>query len=163
MPKSRLEAFSVLAIIITIMVLEFKVPAGPISLSLFHATRRVTAAVLWSNLHLLFWLSLPSFATAWMGQNQFAPLPTARYGVVLLLAGTAYFTLPQAILADQGPDFSLALALGRDWKGKLSLLIYVAAIPLAFVNPRISNALYIVVALWWVVPDRRIEQALAQR
>jgi len=149
MPKNRLEAFSdgVLAIIITIMVLELKVPRGadlatlagllPIFLSyllsfvyvgiywnnhhhLFHATHRVTAAVLWSNLHLLFWLSLLPFATAWMGQNQFAPLPTALYGVVLLLAALAYFILQQVILADQGPGSPLAVALGPDWKGKLS-------------------------------------------
>ncbi len=192
MPKSRLEAFSdgVLAIIITIMVLELKVPRGadlatlsglyPVFLSyilsflyvgiywnnhhhLFHATRRVTAAVLWSNLHLLFWLSLLPFATAWMGQNQFAPLPTALYGTVLLLSGVAYFILQRCILTDQGPDSPLALAFGRDWKGKLSLVLYTVAIPLAFVNPWISNTLYSVVALLWIVPDRRIERALAQR
>ncbi|MCX6606948.1 MAG: TMEM175 family protein [Acidobacteria bacterium] len=192
MPKSRLEAFSdgVLAIIITIMVLELKVPRGadlatlsglyPVFLSyilsflyvgiywnnhhhLFHATRRVTAAVLWANLHLLFWLSLLPFATAWMGQNQFAPLPTALYGVVLLLAGVAYFILQRCILIDQGPDSPLALAFGRDRKGKLSLVLYTVAIPLAFVNPWISNTLYSVVALLWIVPDRRIERALVQR
>jgi len=192
MPKNRLEAFSdgVLAIIITIMVLELKVPRGadlatlagllPIFLSyllsfvyvgiywnnhhhLFHATHRVTAAVLWSNLHLLFWLSLLPFATAWMGQNQFAPLPTALYGVVLLLAALAYFILQQVILADQGPGSPLAVALGPDWKGKLSPLFYLAAIPLAFVNPWLSNLLYTIVALLWIVPDRRIERAFAKR
>jgi len=192
MPKNRLEAFSdgVLAIIITIMVLELKVPRGadlatlagllPIFLSyllsfvyvgiywnnhhhLFHATHRVTAAVLWSNLHLLFWLSLLPFATAWMGQNQFAPLPTALYGVVLLLAALAYFILQQIILADQGPGSPLAVALGPDWKGKLSPLFYLAAIPLAFVNPWLSNLLYTIVALLWIVPDRRIERAFAKR
>ena len=189
MTKNRLEAFSdgVLAIIITIMVLELKVPHGddfaalkpllPVFLSyvlsflyvgiywnnhhhLLHSTQQVSGAILWANLHLLFWLSLFPFATGWMGENHFTPMPTAAYGVVLLLAGVAYYILQLAIIARHGPQSVLAKALGRDWKGKLSLVVYLVAIPLAFANPWISNALYVLVALWWLIPDRRIERAL---
>ena len=189
MEKNRLEAFSdgVLAIIITIMVLELKVPRGagfkdlepmiPVFSSyvlsfiyvgiywnnhhhLFHTTRRVSAGILWSNLHLLFWLSLFPFATAWVGENHAAPAPTVVYGAVLTLAGVAYYILQCTIIANQGHDSLLAAALGRDWKGKLSPAIYLAAIPVAFVNPWAANALYACVALLWLVPDRRIERAL---
>ena len=189
MTKNRLEAFSdgVLASIITIMVLELKVPHGddfaalkpllPVFLSyvvsflyvgiywnnhhhLLHSTQQVSGAILWANLHLLFWLSLFPFATGWMGENHFTPMPTAAYGVVLLLAGVAYYILQLAIIARHGPQSVLAKALGRDWKGKLSLVVYLVAIPLAFANPWISNTLYVLVALWWLIPDRRIERAL---
>jgi uncharacterized membrane protein len=190
MEKNRLEAFSdgVLAIIITIMVLELKVPQGnrlealapmvPVFCSyvlsfiyvgiywnnhhhLFQTSRHVSAAILWSNLHLLFWLSLFPLATAWMGQNRLAPVPIAAYGVVLLMAAIAYYILQSAIMAHEGGRQSLlAAAVGRDWKGKLSPLFYLAAIPLAFVAPLISNFLYVFVALLWLVPDRRIERAL---
>jgi uncharacterized membrane protein len=189
MEKNRLEAFSdgVLAIIITIMVLELKVPYGaqfselspliPVFASyvlsflyvgiywnnhhhLFQITRRVSASILWSNLHLLFWLSLFPFATAWMGENRMAPAPTAVYGVVLLPAGIAYYILQCAIIAREGRNSLLASAVGRDWKGKLSPLIYLLAVPLAFFSPWIANALYAFVALLWLVPDRRIERAL---
>jgi uncharacterized membrane protein len=189
MEKNRLEAFSdgVLAIIITIMVLELKVPGGTAFASLkplipvfssyvlsfiyvgiywnnhhhlFHATRHVSARILWSNLHLLFWLSLFPFATAWMGENSVAPVPTAAYGVVLLLAAIAYYILQQAIIAREGRASLLASAVGRDWKGKLSPVIYLAAVPLAFISPWIANSLYAFVALLWLVPDRRIERAL---
>ena len=191
MTKNRLEAFSdgVLAIIITIMVLELKVPHGddfaalkpllPVFLSyvvsflyvgiywnnhhhLLHSTQQVSAGILWANLHLLFWLSLFPFATGWMGENHFTPMPTAAYGVVLLLAGVAYYLLQLAIIARHGPQSVLAKAVGRDWKGKLSLVVYLVAIPLAFASPWISNALYVLVALWWLIPDRRIERALGQ-
>ena len=190
MNKNRLEAFSdgVLAIIITIMVLELKVPHGdtfaalsPLWPTLFsyalsfvyigiywnnhhhllHATRTVSGGVLWANLHLLFWLSLVPFATAWMGENHFAPAPTALYGVPLLCAAIAYTILQNAIVAQQGRDGVLAHALGSDRKGKLSLGTYVAAIPLAFVHEAIAQALYVAVALVWLVPDRRIEKALS--
>jgi uncharacterized membrane protein len=189
MEKNRLEAFSdgVLAIIITIMVLELKVPHGsqfaalrpliPVFSSyvlsfiyvgiywnnhhhLFHATRRVSAGILWANLHLLFWLSLFPFATAWVGENHVSYAPTALYGFVLLLAGIAYYVLQTAIMAQQGPSSILASALGRDIKGKLSPVIYLAAIPLAFVNAWLANGLYALVALLWLVPDRRLERAL---
>jgi uncharacterized membrane protein len=192
MTRSRLEAFSdgVIAIIITIMVLELKVPHGdnlaalrpllPVFLSyvlsflyvgiywnnhhhLFHSTMHVSAGILWANLHLLFWLSLFPFATGWMGENQFTAVPTAVYGVVLLMAAVAYYTLQLAIIARQGPESLLARALGQDWKGKLSLGVYLVAIPLALVNPWISNALYVLVALWWLVPDRRIERVLNEK
>jgi uncharacterized membrane protein len=192
METNRLEAFSdgVLAIIITIMVLELKVPQSaelaalasviPVFSSyvlsfiyvgiywnnhhhLFHTTRRVSAGILWSNLHLLFWLSLFPFATAWMGANHVAPVPTAVYGVVLLLAGVAYYILQSAIVRHEGRNSLLASALGRDWKGKLSPLIYLAAVPLAFVRPWIANGLYAFVALLWLVPDRRIERALRRQ
>ena len=117
---------------------------------------------MWANLHLLFWLSLLPFATGWMGENHFTPTPTATYGVVLLLAAVAYFILQFAIIARHGPQSLLARALGRDRKGKLSIVAYLVAIPLSFVNPRISNALYIVVALIWLIPDRRIERVLKE-
>jgi uncharacterized membrane protein len=130
---------------------------------LLHTTRRVSAGILWSNLHLLFWLSLFPFATAWMGQNHVAPVPTAAYGVVLLLAAIAYYILQSAIIAHEGRRSLLASALGRDWKGKLSPVIYLTAIPLAFVSPWIANGLYASVAALWLVPDRRIERALQGR
>ncbi|HZO52796.1 MAG TPA: TMEM175 family protein [Bryobacteraceae bacterium] len=189
MQKNRLEAFSdgVMAIIITIMVLELKVPHGtdfaalkpliPVFLSyvlsffyvgiywnnhhhLCHSARTVSAGILWANLHLLFWLSLFPFSTAWIGENHLAPLPTAAYGFVLLMAAIAYYLLQCAILAKEGRDSLLAEALGRDWKGKLSPVIYLAAIPLAFVNPWISSGLYVFAALLWLIPDRRIERVI---
>src|SRR5689334_10132226 len=192
MEKNRLEAFSdgELAIIITIMVLELKVPHGvdfealqpvlPVFLSyvlsflyvgiywnnhhhMFHTTKYVSAGILWANLHLLFWLSLFPFATAWMGENHLASTPTAAYGLVLLMAAIAYYVLQHAIIVDQGRNSLLASAIGRDWKGKLSLLFYLAAIPLAFVSPWIASALYTLVALLWLIPDRRIERALEKR
>ena len=191
MGKGRLEAFSdgVLAIVITIMVLELKVPHGsdlaslrpllPVFLSyvlsfvyvgiywnnhhhMLHAARKVGGGVLWSNLHLLFWLSLFPFATAWMGENHVAAAPTALYGVVLLFAAIAYYVLQRSILVNEGPRSLLASALGRDWKGKLSPVIYLAAIPLALLSPWISNGLYAFVALLWLIPDRRIERALQE-
>jgi uncharacterized membrane protein len=189
MEKNRLEAFSdgVIAIIITIMVLELKVPhatelAGlkpllPVFLSyvlsflyvgiywnnhhhMFHSTRHVTGGILWANLHLLFWLSLFPVTTGWVGENHLAPIPTAAYGFVLLMAGVAYYILQLAIIRQQGNDSLLKRAIGSDWKGKLSPAIYFLAIPLAFVSPWISNALYVFVALLWLIPDRRIERAL---
>ncbi len=192
MERNRLEAFSdgVLAIIITIMVLELKLPHGvdlaalkpllPIFSSyvlsfvyvgiywnnhhhLFHSTKHVSAGILWANLHLLFWLSLFPFSTGWMGENHVAPTPTAVYGLVLLMAAVAYYILQCAIIAHQGRNSLLASALGRDWKGKLSPALYLAAIPLAFVSPWIANGLYAFVALLWLVPDRRIERALDKR
>ena len=191
MTKNRLEAFSdgVLAIIITIMVLELKVPHGddfaalkpllPVFLTyvlsflyvgiywnnhhhLLHSTRQVSGGILWANLHLLFWLSLFPFATGWMGENHFTPMPTAVYGAVLLMAALAYFILQHAIIAQQGAQSLLATALGSDWKGKLSPVLYLAAIPLAFVGPWISAALFVLVALLWLIPDRRIERALKE-
>jgi uncharacterized membrane protein len=192
MEKNRLEAFSdgVIAIIITIMVLELKVPDHaegiadlkeklPVFLSyilsyiyvgiywtnhhhMFHSTKKVTGGILWANLHLLFWLSLFPFTTAWVGANHLAPVPTAVYGFVLLMAAIAYYILQQAIITQQGNGSLLAKAIGRDWKGKLSPLCYLAAIPLAFVSVWISNGLFIFVALLWLVPDRRIERALAK-
>jgi uncharacterized membrane protein len=195
MQKNRLEAFSdgVLAIIITIMVLELKVPhgeggaewarlveLGPVILSyilsfvyvgiywnnhhhLFHGTGHVTGGILWANLHLLFWLSLFPFTTGWMGENQFEALPTAVYGVVLFMAAVAYYVLQLTIIVEQGRQGFLAKAVGRDWKGKLSPVIYLAAIPLAFLSPALANALYVLVALIWLVPDRRIERHLAAK
>ena len=186
MGKVRLEAFSdgVIAILITIMVLELKVPHGadlealrpllPVFLTyvlsfvflgiywnnhhhMLHATSRINGAILWANLHLLFWLSLVPFVTGWMGENHFAPLPTAVYGGVLLLAAIAYWILKSAIIADQGKDSRLAAAVGNDLKGKLSAALYAAAIPLAFVNEWIADAIYVLVAFMWLVPDRRIE------
>ncbi len=185
----RIEAFSdgVLAIIITIMVLEMKVPHGtdaaslrpllPVFLSyvlsfvyvgiywnnhhhLLRATERVRGAVLWANLHLLFWLSLVPFVTGWMGENSFGPLPTALYGVVMLLAAVAYWVLQSTILAGQGRDSALAVALKGDIKGKISPVLYVAAIPLALWKPWIAGVLYAAVALLWLVPDPRIARAL---
>jgi uncharacterized membrane protein len=190
MGKSRLEAFSdgVIAIIITIMVLELKVPHGesvdalsplvPVFLSyvlsfiyvgiywnnhhhMLHACRNVTGPILWANLHLLFWLSLFPFATGWMGENHFAAAPSAAYGVVLLMAAVAYWLLQQIIIASQGRESLLRKAVGSDWKGKLSPLVYVIAIATAFWSQWISQGLYVLVALVWLVPDRRIENALA--
>jgi uncharacterized membrane protein len=192
MKSTRLEAFSdgVLAIIITIMVLEMKVPHGaelgalkpvlPAFSSyvlsfiylgiywnnhhhLFQATEEVSGAILWANLHLLFWLSLFPFTTAWMGENHLASLPTAVYGFVLLMAAAAYYILERAIIARQGRESLLALAIGRDWKGKVSPLLYLAAVPLAFIRSWIAAALYVVVALLWLIPDPRIEKALRNR
>ena len=192
MENTRLEAFSdgVLAIIITIMVLELKVPHGadlaalrpliPVFSSyvlsfiyvgiywnnhhhLFHSSRHVSAGILWANLHLLFWLSLFPFSTAWIGENHVAPMPMAFYGFVLLMAGIAYYILQCAIIAREGRNSLLAQALGRDWKGKLSPVIYLAGMPLAFVDPWISSALYVFAALLWLIPDRRIERALQTR
>ena len=189
MGRGRLEAFSdgVLAILITIMVLDLKVPHEPTPAALLpvfpvflcyvlsfiylaiywnnhhhmlHATERVTGAILWANLHLLFWLSLIPFVTAWMGENHFAAAPTALYGIVLLMAAIAYWLLQQSIVADQGEASLLAAAIGRDLKGKLSPILYAAAVPLAFFDPRMSQALYVLVALMWLVPDRRIVRAL---
>jgi len=190
MGTTRLEAFSdgVLAIIITIMVLELRVPHGdtlealrplvPVFFAyvlsflyigiywnnhhhMLHAASRVTGPILWANLHLLFWLSLLPFATAWAGENHFAAMPTAAYGVVLFMAAIAYWTLQQTILASEGPDSPLARAVGRrDWKGRLSPVAYLAAIALAFVAPWAAQLFYAAVALVWIVPDRRIEHAL---
>jgi len=192
MGKSRLEAFSdgVIAIIITIMVLELKVPRGesidallpliPVFLSyvlsfvyvgiywnnhhhMLHTSHKVTGPMLWANLHLLFWLSLFPFATGWMGENHFAAAPSAVYGVVLLMAAVAYWILQQLIIASRGRDSLLKKAVGSDWKGKVSPLIYLVAIPTAFWAPWVSEGLYVLVALVWLVPDRRIEKALAGR
>jgi len=127
---------------------------------LFHSTKSVDACVLWANLHLLFWLSLFPFATGWVGENHFEAMPTAVYGVVLLMAAIAYYLLQKAIVVQQGPESLLAAAVGKDWKGKMSPICYFAAIPLAFVNVWVSNALYVLVAALWFVPDRRIERAL---
>jgi uncharacterized membrane protein len=127
---------------------------------MLHAVQKVTGAMLWANLHLLFWLSLIPFATGWMGENHFAPAPSALYGVVLLMAGVAYFILQQLIIASQGPDSILKKAIGGDWKGKLSPVLYALAIPLAFWWQWISLGLYVVVALIWLIPDRRIERVL---
>jgi uncharacterized membrane protein len=186
MSKARLEAFSdgVIAILITILVLELKVPHGDDARALapllpnfltyvlsfvylgiywnnhhhmLHAATRINGKILWANLHLLFWLSLVPFTTGWMGENHFAPLPTAVYGAVLLAAAIAYYVLQGALVAEQGPDSKLAAALGRDLKGKISPLLYLAAIPLAFVAEWIADALYVIVALMWLIPDRRIE------
>lgn len=210
MEKNRLEAFSdgVLAIIITIMVLELKVPHGhdfaaikpllPVFLSyvlsfiyvgiywnnhhhMLHSTRRVTGGILWANLHLLFWLSLFPVMTGWVGESwmgenhvpflpeagagadHVAPLPTAVYGCVLLMAAIAYYLLQRAIIASQGRASLLAAAIGCDWKGKLSPVLYLAAIPLAFANSWIASGIYVFVALLWLIPDRRIERVLAER
>jgi uncharacterized membrane protein len=189
MGKSRLEAFSdgVVAIIITIMVLELKVPhdAGfaallpllPVFLSyvlsfiyvgiywnnhhhMLHMTQHVSGGILWANLHLLFWLSLIPFVTGWMGENHFAAAPTALYGFILLMAALAYWLLERSIVRMQGADSPLAAALGRDVKGKLSPLLYILAIGSAFIAPRIAHALYVLVALMWLIPDRRIERRL---
>jgi uncharacterized membrane protein len=190
MGKGRIEAFSdgVIAIIITIMVLELKVPHGtelaslrplwPVFLSyvlsfvnlgiywnnhhhMLHVTERVSGNVLWANLHLLFWLSLVPFVTAWMGENHFAPAPTALYGVVMLLAAIAYWILLRTILAAQGQHSLLAAAVGRDFKGKLSPLLYLIAIPSAVIHQWIAGALYVIVALMWLIPDRRIERRVS--
>jgi uncharacterized membrane protein len=190
MSKGRLEAFSdgVIAILITIMVLELRPPHGadlsalrelvPSFLSyllsfvylgiywnnhhhMLYATDRINGAVLWANLHLLFWLSLVPFGTAWVGQNHRAALPTALYGVLLTCAALSYTILQATIIRHQGPDSKLAAAVGSDRKGKLSLLVYIAAIPLAFVSPAISDVLYAIIAAVWLVPDRRIERRIA--
>jgi uncharacterized membrane protein len=192
MNKNRMEAFSdgVLAIIITIMVLEMKVPHGtdfaalrpllPIFLTyvlsfiylgiywnnhhhMLYATQHVSGAILWANLHLLFWLSLFPFVTGWMGENHFAAMPTALYGVVLLMAAVAYWILQQAIIARHGRESVLAEAVGGDFKGKISPVLYVIAIFSAFFAPWVAGAIYILVAALWLVPDRRIERALVAR
>lgn len=189
MTKGRMEAFSdgVIAIIITIMVLELRppeetdlaalLPLIPVFLSyvlsfvflgiywnnhhhLLQAIRHVDGRVLWANLHLLFWLSLIPFVTAWMGEHNFAPWPVAMYGVVLLLAAIAYFILTRALLAAQGRDSVLATAVGRDAKGLVSLAIYAAAIPIALALPWLAFGLYVLVAIIWLIPDRRIERTL---
>jgi len=191
MPKNRLEAFSdgVIAILITIMVLELKIPHGddwsalrpvlPVLVTyvlsfifiaiywnnhhhMLHATQRVNASILWANNHLLFWLSLIPFVTEWMGENHDAPVPTAAYGVVLVMSAVAYTILLRAILATQPTDSELARAVGRDWKGKVSLGLYVVAIPLAFVNQWLSDACYVTVAIIWFVPDRRMERSMRE-
>ena len=191
MGKSRIEAFSdgVIAIIITIMVLELAPPHVadlsalreliPVFLSyvlsfiiigiywnnhhhLFNAVKRVGGPVLWANLHLLFWLSLFPFCTAWMGENNFSTWPVATYGVVLSLAGVAYYILSQALIAAKGRDSVLAAAVGRDFKGKISVVIYLAAIPLAFMNSFLACALYALVAVMWLIPDRRIERIIGR-
>jgi uncharacterized membrane protein len=130
---------------------------------MLHVTERIGGGILWANLHLLFWLSLFPFATAWMGENRFAPVPTAMYGVVMVMAAFAYWVLQNAILKVEGRDSVLAEAVGRDMKGKLSPVLYLVAIPAAFVSPWISGALYVAVALMWLVPDRRIERVLERR
>jgi len=189
-PKNRLEAFSdgVLAIIITIMVLELKVPHGtepaalrpllPVFLSyvlsfvyvgiywnnhhhMLHATGRVSGSVLWANLHLLFWLSLVPFVTGWMGENHFAAIPVALYGVVLLMAAIAYWILQARIIAAEGPESRLARATRHDVKGRISPVLYLIAIGAAFIDTLISGAIYAAIALMWLVPDRRIERTLA--
>ena len=191
MQKNRLEAFSdgVLAIIITIMVLEMKVPHGvelaalkpilPVFLSyvlsfiyvaiywnnhhhLFHATKQVSGRILWANMHLLFWLSLFPFATGWIGENHLASTPTAVYGFVLFMAAIAYYVLERAIISQQGGDSLLGSAVGSDWKAKLSTLFYLFAIPLSFVSPWIAGGLYLLVALMWIAPDPRIERVVAK-
>ena len=193
MTKGRLEAFSdgVLAIIITIMVLEAKVPHGDASLAalwpiapvfvsyglsflyiaiywnnhhhMFHASSKVDGRVLWANMNLLFWLSLVPFATGWMGENHFAPWPTVLYGVVLLLAAIAYFILELALIAVNGGDSALARAIGRDVKGKVSIALYAVALALASFAGWLALLVYALVALMWLVPDRRIERTLAAR
>jgi uncharacterized membrane protein len=189
MGKGRLEAFSdgVIAIIITIMVLEMKVPHGddlsallpllPILFSyvlsfvyvgiywnnhhhMLHSVQHVNGAMLWANLHLLFWLSLFPFVTGWTGENHFAAMPTALYGAVLFMASIAYWILQLTIIKQQGEASVLAKAVGSDRKGKISQVIYLSAIPLAFLSTGVANGLYILVALMWVIPDRRIERAL---
>ena len=186
MGKGRLEAFSdgVIAIIITIMVLELRVPHGedlaalmplmPVFLSyvlsfvhvaiywnnhhhMLHASRHVNGRILWSNIHLLFWLSLVPFATAWMGENHFAPLPVAVYGSVLFMSGVAYYILAQALASHHGRESDLARALGRDVKGKLSIVLYVIGIGFSFVNHWVALAFYVAVAVMWLIPDRRFE------
>jgi uncharacterized membrane protein len=129
---------------------------------LLHATKHVSGSILWANLHLLFWLSLFPFTTGWMGENHVAPMPAAAYGFVLLMAAIAYYVLQWAIMAKQGRDSVLRSALGQDWKGKMSMVLYLGALPLAFVKPWLSMAVYVFVALMWLVPDRRIERALAK-
>ena len=193
MTRDRLEAFSdgVIAILITIMVLELVVPHGPrladlwplryifisyvlsfVYLAIYwnnhhhmlYVTGRVTGGILWANMHLLFWLSLVPFVTGWMGENHFAKTPTAVYGVVLLMAGAAYFILERTIIRSQGEDSLLARAVGAEFKGKASMVLYAAAIPLAYVEPWLAYGIYAAVALMWLLPDRRIERIVtAQR
>jgi len=187
MEKSRLLAFSdgVIAILITIMVLELKVPheaslgallpVMPVFFSyvlsflyiaiywnnhhhFFHLVHRVDGALLWANMHLLFWLSLVPFTTGWMGENDFAPVPTAVYGVTLLMPALAWRVMQWAIIRAQGRESTFAQALGRDLKGKISPVLYLAGVVMAFVEPRIAGALYLLVALMWLIPDRRIER-----
>ncbi len=189
MRTARVEAFSdgVFAILMTIMVLELKVPEGTGWVELrhtvfsvlmyllsfvflgiywsnhhhmFHATKHVSGSVLWANLHLMFWLSLVPFIMNWMGETGFSPLPTAVYGVVLLLSAVAYTILQTRIIALEGPNSPLAAAVGGDFKGKVSMMLYLAGVFLAFVHPLIADALYVTVALIWLVPDRRIESQL---
>jgi uncharacterized membrane protein len=189
MTRNRLEAFSdaVIAILITIMVLELTIPHADkladlwelryvflsyvlsfVYLAIYwnnhhhtlYLAERVTGGVLWANLHLLFWLSLVPFATAWMGENSFSETPTAVYGVVLLMAAIAYYILIRAIIRSQGRDSLLARAIGNDFKGKLSVVLYAAAIPLALLAPWASLAVYSIVAAIWLVPDRRIEKVV---
>jgi uncharacterized membrane protein len=189
MSKGRLEAFSdgVIAIIITIMVLELKIPHGGhwkelLSLAetflsyvlsfvyvgiywnnhhhMLHACSAVTGAMLWANLHLLFWLSLFPFATGWMGENHFTAAPTALYGLVLLMAAIAYYTLQQTIIRAQGQDSILKKAVGRDWKGKLSLVLYVVAIVVTLRSTGLADGIFVLVALIWLIPDRRIKRVL---
>ena len=191
MGPDRLKAFTdgVLAIIITIMVLELRVPHDaalasvrplvPVVLSyalsfvylmiywnnhhhLLHVTRRVTGGILWANAHLLFWLSLVPFVTAWMGENHFAPVTMAAYGVILFLAGVAYLVLQRVIIISQGPESVLAGAVGRDIKGKVSALLYALAVPAAFIRPWIASMLFVSVAMIWLIPDRRIEHLRTQ-
>ena len=191
MGRTRLEAFSdgVIAIIITIMVLELKVPHGenwaalaplwPVFLSyvlsflnvgiywnnhhhIVHTVPHVTAGILWANLHLLFWLSLLPFVTGWMGENHFAPLPTAVYGMALLACGMAYYILQGRIIAAQGERSALKRAVGRDLKGRGALVIYTVAVAIAFWSPLIAGLLYVAVALMWLIPDRRVERALTE-
>ena len=193
MGKGRLEAFSdgVLAIIITIMVLELKVPHDPTMAALeklwpvflsyvlsfvyvgiywnnhhhmLHAVHKVSGAILWANLHLLFWLSLFPFVTGWMGENHFAAVPSGVYGFVLLMAGFAFWTLQQIIIASQGRESLLKRAVGSDWKGKSSLLIYAIAIPTAlYWSQWLAQCLYVFVALMWLVPDRRVERVIDRK
>jgi uncharacterized membrane protein len=192
MSTGRMEAFSdgVLAIVITVMVLELPTPHGttwsalhdalPVLLTyvlsfvylgiywsnhhhMLQATDRVNGLILWANLHLLFWLSLVPFTTAWMGENQFAATPVAAYGIVLLAAALAYYALQKAIIRDQGAGSPLAAAVGRDWKGHLSPLLYAAAVGLSFVDRWLAVAIYVGVALMWLVPDRRVERTIAAR
>jgi uncharacterized membrane protein len=191
MTKGRMEAFSdgVFAVIITIMVLEMKPPQGiglaalrpvlPVFCSyvlsfvyvgiywnnhhhLLQAAHHVSGGILWANLHLLFWVSLTPFVTAWMGQNHFAPWPVALYGAVLLFAGTAYFLLTKTLIARHGKDSTLAGSIGSDRKGAVSLVVYATAIPVSFVQPWIACAGYVMVAIMWLLPDPRIEKALGQ-
>lgn len=191
MSKNRIEAFSdgVLAIIITIMVLELKVPHGydiavlqpllPVLLSyilsfvyigiywnnhhhLLHTVTKVSGGILWANLHLLFWLSLFPFVTGWMGENHFASAPTAAYGLILFMAAIAYFILQSVIISQQGKNSILATAIGKDIKGKLSPVIYLVAVVSVCINPIISQILYIAVALMWIIPDKRIEKIMIE-
>lgn len=186
-----MEAFSdgVIAILITIMVLELHVPEGatlaalggltPVLLSyllsfvflgiywnnhhhLLQVTKRVDGRVLWANMHLLFWLSLVPFATNWMGENNFAPWPVALYGVIMVMAGIGYYILSRTLLSLHEPDSPLAIALGRDVKGQASIVIYIVAIPLALVNPAIACGLYVLVAAMWLIPDKRLEKVVAR-